>query len=38
MEHKPNHWLQAAPGFALLFVVELWPGLPEPKRSAMSHT
>ena len=28
----PNHWLQAMPGFALLFGLALCPGMPEPKR------
>jgi hypothetical protein len=27
-----NHWLQARPGCALLFVPAPRPGLPEPKR------
>jgi hypothetical protein len=32
MMHKdlPNHWLQARPGYALLFVAARCPGLPEP--------
>jgi hypothetical protein len=29
-----NHWLQARPGYALLFVLAPLPGLPEPKRWA----
>jgi hypothetical protein len=29
---RANHWLQARPGCALLFVLAHWPGLPEPKR------
>ncbi len=28
----PNHWLQATPGFALLFTRVRSPGVPEPKR------
>ena len=30
LEPGPNHWLQARPGFALLFVLAPRPGLPEP--------
>jgi hypothetical protein len=26
-----NNWLQARPGYALLFVLALWPGLSKPK-------
>jgi hypothetical protein len=29
MSHFSNHWLQARPGYALLFVLALGPGLPE---------
>jgi hypothetical protein len=34
MSHFSNHWLQARPGCALLFVLARGPGLPEPKRWA----
>ena len=30
----PNHWLQARPDYALLFVHASRPGLPEPTLSA----
>ena len=32
-----DHWLQARPGFAWLFVLAHRPGLPEPKRWATPH-
>lgn len=35
MNLKPNNWLQARPAYALLFIVALWAGLPEPKRYAL---
>jgi hypothetical protein len=28
----PNHWVQATPGCAFLFVVSHWPGAPDPAR------
>ena len=34
MNASPNHWLQATPGFAWLFIQAHSPGLPEPSRSA----
>jgi hypothetical protein len=31
-EVGPNHWVQATPGCAFLFVVSQWPGAPDPAR------
>jgi hypothetical protein len=30
-----NNWVQATPGYALLFVMALLPGAPDSKRSAV---
>ncbi len=34
MNFLSNHWLQATPDFAFLFILALLPGVPEPNRSA----
>ena len=34
----PNHWVQATPGCACLFVLCHWAGAPDPARSATTHT
>ena len=31
---RPNHWVQATPGYACLFILRQRAGVPDPGRSA----